>query len=144
MPRRKSELAKEQAGTLRGLRDLPVLPLPEIQAIVAAISLRIEVSKLAAAQLTGRKQEKALDHIRVLTDDLTVALERLASSTAAASNKRVYRPGLLDMTGDQVNAADPELTEHERLAWGFSYIGGFLGFGLTPGTQAEQNAAMKA
>lgn len=118
MPRRKTELAKENLGTRRGNRDLATLPLPDAQAAVAAAAVRLELAKATAAGATGLKQLKAVERVRILTDDLAVALERLQTAAAAATvkaNAPGLRPGLMDMDSQDAWRLSG-LSQHEKLS----------------------------
>jgi hypothetical protein len=118
MPRKLSDRKKKEAGTYRPDREAAPKSPAEAQAAVAAAVKGLEAAKRKAKvrTLTARQRTLAQDKVRVLTDSLELALEALTKARAVPVGP-VIRPGVAEMTLDEVQNADPPLTYDEELEW---------------------------
>ncbi len=120
MPRKLSDRVKRAAGTYRADRETTPKSPAAAQAAVAAAAVALEQAKAQAADLTGRKQAKVLERVRILADDFELALEdsakamRQAEVQAAAPS---IRTGLELLGYDDCMNASPPLTDDEELEW---------------------------
>jgi hypothetical protein len=117
MPRRLSDRVKKAAGTYRADREAARKPVVDAQAAVAAAVMELEAAKRVKGK-TARQKALALDKVRVLNDSLELALEALTKARAAPIGPTI-RPGLADMTDEEVRDAQPPLSYEEELEWLF-------------------------
>src|ERR1700682_2051575 len=123
MPRKLSDRVKKAAGTYRPDREAAPKAIADAQAAVATAVKELEAAKRKAKQatklkLTARQRTLAEDKVRVLNDSLERALEDLAKARAVPVGP-VIRPGLADMTDEEVRSAQPPLSYEEELEWLF-------------------------
>jgi hypothetical protein len=117
MPRKLSDRVKKAAGTYRADREAAPKSIVDAQAAVATAVKELEAAKQAKGK-TPRQKALAQDKVRVLNDRLELALEAMAKARAVPVGP-VMRPGLSDMTDEEVRNADPPLTYEEELEWLF-------------------------
>jgi hypothetical protein len=117
MPRKLSDRAKKAKGTFRKDREAAPKAIVDAQADVAKAVMALEAAKQAKGK-TARQKALAQDKVRILNDSLELALEALAKARAVPVGP-IMRPGLADMTDEEVRTADPPLTDDEELEWLF-------------------------
>jgi hypothetical protein len=115
MPQKLSDRAKKAAGTFRKGREAAPKPVADAQAAVAAAVMALEAAKKVRGK-TARQRTLAADKVRILNDTLERALEDLTKSRAVPLGP-VIRPGVAEMTHEEVMNADPPLTYDEELEW---------------------------
>jgi hypothetical protein len=118
MPRKLSDRTKKAAGTYRPSREAAPKPVTDAQAAVAVAVSELEAAKRKAkgTKLTARQRTLAEDKVRVLNDDLELALEALSKSRAVPI-AQVMRSGIDLMSHDDVLNAQPPLSDAEELEW---------------------------
>jgi hypothetical protein len=127
MPRKLSDARKKKAGTYRADREAAPLTPTEAQVAVTAAALVLERAKKRANKrtLTPRQKKLAQEKVRVMGDNLEIALEISAKALkAAAEVPAPVRPGLELMSDWEADHADPPLRVDERYAYEFIVIGG--------------------
>lgn len=117
MPRKLSDRIKVAKGTYRSDREAAPKSLADAQTAVATAVMELEAAKLVKGK-TARQKALAQDKVRVLNDRLELALEDLMKARAVPLAPAM-RPGLAEMTYDEVMNADPPLTYDEELEYLF-------------------------
>jgi excisionase family DNA binding protein len=117
MPRKLSDRVKIAKGTFRKDREAAPKSLADAQTAVATAVMELEAAKRAKGK-TPRQKALAQDKVRVLNDRVELALEAMAKARAVPIGP-VIRPGLAEMTDEEVRNADPPLSYEEELEYLF-------------------------
>lgn len=134
------EAAKVEAGMARHLLRLQAIVLRYVKALLVFVVTAVVI--FAAAAITGASIEDqgALSPARLVAIALLVALWAPVIATVAATPVR-WVEGLLRAEGARATsvAADPELTQMERVVMGFSSLGWVLAFLALLGLWADDD-----
>jgi hypothetical protein len=123
------EAAKVEAGMARHLLRLQAIVLRYVKALLVFVVTAVVVFAAAAITGTSIEDQGPLSPARLVAIALLVALWAPVIATVAATPVR-WVEGLLRAEGARATsvAADPELTQMERVVMAFSSLGWVLAF----------------